>query len=178
MRSVIINLDHRPDRLESAYKQTKKLLPYMPPVRFGAYSHMACLKSGYELIFEDDVEIINPDLFQIARVELPTNYDLMYLGGNILEPLNRYSEHLYKLTACFGTFAILYSKKGAKYVIENYDPMRDDVYDLWLRNRMDILNCYMCAPMITTTIKSYSDVLNQDVDYRKEMADNAERFMI
>lgn len=143
-------------------------------------SHYDTVKKGYDTkrpfaIFEDDI-IFDHYWKHIAEAsrELPEKWDALYLGANIMGDWvmpARISAHLCRLHNSWMTHAIVYSQKGAKYVLDNF--RRDEIsaenpaYDEWLRVRlMPLGNVYLLTPMIVYQKPGYSDVWQTDVDYR------------
>ena len=56
------------------------------------------------LLCEDDVEIRNYEHFKQAISELPSDWELCYLGANVIGPVERYSEHHFTETERFDVF--------------------------------------------------------------------------
>lgn len=137
------------------------------------------IRKGYETgetfcIFEDDV-VFTPQ-FRVAEgamQELPADFDLFYLGGNIIGSdvtgwawPNKYSHHLAQLTNAWQTHAVVYSNKAAKYVLDNFDPETFPVLDEWLRvNVMPMGKSFVCKPMIAYQRPGWSDIGKCQVEY-------------
>lgn len=185
IKAAVINLPQRIDRLREVTKQIHSFgiteftvypaISQPDPLRGNALSHYNLLKEGYRLIFEDDVffEGVYSD---IQFNELPEDYDILYLGGNVVEPILKYSEHLHRCTAAWGSFAIHYSEKGARFVIENFNPKNDTftIYDEWLRVRSKRdLQAYILSTPIAWTKGGYSDVNGRIENYEPQMRKNA-----
>lgn len=138
-------------------------------------SHYDTIKKGYETgypfaIFEDDI-IFDQSWKHIAEgcSQLPEDWDALYLGCNFCGDWEwpvRYSTHLSMLPNAWMTHAIVYSMKGAKYVIDNFDPDTFPVFDEWLRvNMMPKGNVYLLTPMNCYQKPVYSDIWQRDADY-------------
>lgn len=192
MTVKVINLDSRPDRWESAQKELAAFgithfsrLPaysHPDPLSGNARSHIACLMAGCDLVFEDDVFFIPGarGIFDAAVRQLPADFDLLYLGGNVEEPLERYSENLYRCTAAWGSYALHYSPKGREFILGGYRPFERtfDIYDVWLRrNSCDELQAYIVSPVIAWTWPGYSDVNKRQENYLPKMQENEKTFM-
>lgn len=138
-------------------------------------SHYDTVKKGYETgkpfaIFEDDIKF---DQFwkhiNEAGRELPETWDAVYLGANICGdwalPV-RFSSHLSRMPNAWMTHAIVYSIKGAKYIIDNFDPNTFPVYDEWLRvTLMPQGNVYLLTPMSCYQRPVYSDIWQTEANY-------------
>src|SRR5574343_1940217 len=112
MKAAVINLDHRTDRWQRCQKELLTL--GIEAVRFSALSkpspvigngigHLELVRQGYDIVFEDDIffEHYAKDVFQCALSQLPKDWDILYLGGNVIEPLSKYSQNLYRCTAAW-----------------------------------------------------------------------------
>lgn len=147
-------------------------------ISFGQ-SHYNTVKRGYDAgmpfaVFEDDV-IFDPMWRHIsdAAEQLPEDWDALYLGGNFLGQWvmpYRYSPALAVLPNAWQSHAIIYSMKGAKFVLDNFNPdiitAENPVYDEWLRvNMMPRNNTYVLSPMICHQRPVYSDVWQTFADY-------------
>jgi hypothetical protein len=120
--------------------------------------------------------------------ELPEDWDLLYLGGNIIgsdttnwQMPTRYSSHLATLHNSWQTHAIVYSQKGAKYILDNFNPETFPVLDEWIRvNMMPQGKVFLCTPMIAYQRPCYSDLWQVPADYtgaHKQGNDYLNRFV-
>lgn len=142
-------------------------------------SHYDTVKKGFETgkpfaIFEDDI-IFDPIWKHIAEAsnQLPMEWDALFLGANICgewQMPTKFTNNISRLHNAWMTHAILYSTKGAKYIIDNF--RRDEisaenpVYDEWLRiNLMPRWNTFLLTPMSCYQRPGYSDVWQRDVEY-------------
>jgi hypothetical protein len=182
-----INLDKRTDRKDQCETELKRV--GIIAERFRAYEgdnkHLAFNKSQWNslneckdyksvLILEDDVVFTNLDHLPQALSELPLGWDVLYFGANINgTPLERYSQHLFKIRNSFTTHAVAYSGKMAKWIVENFPFHTDDyekegltIYDEWLRvNVQEQFKCFLIYPMVAEQRRSYSDIWSCDADY-------------
>lgn len=138
-------------------------------------SHYDTVKKGFDtgspfVIFEDDI-IFDHFWKHVAggSGQLPETWDALFLGANIINDWKmpvKYSAHLSRMPNGWMTHAIAYSSKGAKFVLDNFDPMTFPVYDEWLRvNMMPNGNVYLLTPMSCYQRPGYSDVWQRDVEY-------------
>jgi hypothetical protein len=139
------------------------------------HSHYDTVKKGFDTgktfaIFEDDIIF---DRFwkhiDEASRQLPDDWDALYLGANIMgdwQMPHKASSHLSRLPNAWMTHAIVYSMKGAAFVLDNFNPDTFPVYDEWLRlNLMPGGNVYLLTPMSCYQRPGYSDVWQRDVEY-------------
>ena len=142
----VINLERRPDRLESVQKE----FHYMGWTfeRFNAvdtnsyegcaYSHQKVaqmiLDRGleYAMVFEDDIFFMpyTKNLIPLIETELSENeWYFFHLAPSIHRPLNRFSENLIDLTTLppknpdrhrgiFGTSGFILTRKACEYIVE------------------------------------------------------------
>jgi GR25 family glycosyltransferase involved in LPS biosynthesis len=190
---IVINLDKRPDRLEICMeKEFPKIKVH--PIRkagnifTGANSSwwngaIGCMLSHYEVleaaaclntnvfIFEDDISFIeeNPhSILETACKELKTlDWDMFYIGGNLLKPATEILPHLARLTHCQSTVAYGVNKNFVKTLLKSIDLNKiskpiDMIYadDIIPNNK-----CYISIPMLVIQRDSYSDIEGQEVKY-------------
>ena len=143
------------------------------------HAHYDAIKKGYETgepfcIFEDDIAFDNRwKYLEEASHQLPAEWDLFYLGANLTgydtnvwQMPMRATKNLARLFNAWMTHAIVYSNKGAKWVLDNFDPETFPVYDEWLRiNGMPNKEVYIMNPMICYQVPGFSDVSLCDVAY-------------
>jgi GR25 family glycosyltransferase involved in LPS biosynthesis len=196
MKCRVIGLESQTDRLEKIPEEMAKIgieWEFFPAVDIQGYDLMRTISNSFIevlkevegdlLVCESDVIFINQakTIFQKALHQLPKDYDLLYLGGNIHEPASRYSDNLFWITkGVHCNHAILYSDKGRKKMIEYYNPLGDENprIDDWLyhvgQNKM---SCFICSPMIAYQRPCYSTVHKKVVDYYIEMRSNEIEFL-
>jgi GR25 family glycosyltransferase involved in LPS biosynthesis len=152
MRSYLINLATRPDRLERSMEELNKV--GFTPERFEAFtgdnrclafnkSQYHCLKEAVKTeeeifaIFEDDVAFTENAqcLIKQALSQLPEHFGVLHLGCNVVgmsttewEMPEQYSENLAILNNCWMTHAIIWSRAAAVYVLKNF-PFYTDEYE-------------------------------------------------
>lgn len=143
------------------------------------HAHYDTIKKGYETgepfcIFEDDVAFDHRWKFlEEATAQLPAEWDMLYLGANITgsdtmkwQMPMKATENLVRLFNAWMTHAIVYSNKGAKWILDNFKPDEFPVYDEWLRiNAMPHREVYLINPMICFQVPGFSDVSLGEVSY-------------
>lgn len=185
--SYFINLDERVDRLDDLDAEWYKINFY--PERFsgiknsygatGCYlSHLEILKKARDvnknvLIFEDDVSF-SDDCRQVLSEALDElwglDFDMGYLGGNVLRPFFQTTKHWGRLSHCQSTHAMFFNKKFLPSVIdflEKNSPSTSRLCIDQLYADYVIPNCkaYIIIPMIATQKSDFSTIEGRDMTY-------------
>ena len=184
--SYCINLDKREDRWKLSEKEFRKIGFY--PERFSAIehniswfgcyqSHLKILKQAEKenknvLIFEDDVEFIESvDVIEKALDELSIiPWDMIYLGGNILKPFYRETEHLARLTHCQSTHAYGVNKDFLKQLVYSIEH-NNFIIDVVLADGVvPYSNAFITVPMVAIQRADYSNIEKTIMDYSVPIA--------
>jgi len=105
------------------------------------------------LHLEDDCIFRDLSHLEQALLELPTNWDIVYLGANLICSNNgklrpeRYSEHLFRVHAAWTTHCVGYSRKAARYLLERQPGFSEMMFDNWMSTKLSELNAFCVAPM-------------------------------
>jgi len=181
---VYINLDSRTDKriqieamLQSAgcyeYARIPGIVSDSPMLGFNqAQINAIEIVKAPALILEDDATLENLWALDEALNELPEDWDIMYLGANVVgtdlcswpDP-EVYSNHLRRVKQAWTTHAIAYSEKGLTFVAENFNPAAGQMYDDWLRCNIENLEAFIVYPMVSDQRPGYSDIWQRDVNY-------------
>lgn len=183
-----LTTENRKDRHRTVVREFKKFniepeffyaLPAIGPHQSFNLSTKAILQkflasSDETLLFlEDDVCFVEPkEIFHKAVEELPLNWDILYLGANIREKPTRYSDHLFKVTNCWTTHAILYSKKVVEVILRDYPNESERMYDNYLGEMLKDLNAFIVAPMVAWQSAGHSDIWGHQINYNREFRDS------
>jgi GR25 family glycosyltransferase involved in LPS biosynthesis len=185
------NMDYRPDRraqIEHLLVHGLHVSPVrMPGVVYTGTSnkrwngfigcglcHLEILKVAQAqnqniLIFEDDALLINDytNIIQNAINELPENWDMLYLGGNICSHITRVSSHLGRLTHAQSTHAYGVNKNFLDELIDYLEPRKyTQVIDITYASEIiPTHNCFITIPMIAIQRADKSDIEGQFVNY-------------
>lgn len=106
------------------------------------------------LHLEDDCVFRSLDHLPRAIDELPDDWDVLYLGANLLlwnngEPdPERYSEHLFRVKCAWTTHAIAYNKKCVFEILAKQPGLSEIMFDNYLSTRLPELNAFCVAPMV------------------------------
>lgn len=176
-RVVVINLDRRPDRLEKIAKQLNGLgidferfsaVDNGEPIESCKNSHRAVLSKaradglGSILILEDDA-LFGEDFlseFQKMRRELPNSWDMLYLGGTIMnrEP---YSDMLIRSKRTLSLHAYAVNSKVFDLLLSVDSNNHIDWIYTFLHSQIE---AYVCSPALVKAYPSYSDIRLKEVD--------------
>jgi hypothetical protein len=123
------------------------------------------------LHLEDDCVFRELDHLEGALSELPTDWDIVYLGANLVcwnngEPQpERFSEHLFRVRAAWTTHCVGYSRKGARHLLERQPGFSEIMFDNWMSKQLPDLNAYCVAPMVAYQRHRRSSIWATNEDY-------------
>ena len=215
-----INLDSRPDRWQqcASHLQERELLHKVQ--RFPAtslqhpslsskflaragcsYSHFSVAKKAQEegynnyLLLEDDCvfaydqEALKKKLSSCLE-QLPENWDLFYLGGNLdssygIYPIDNFSDSLLKLNSAHCCHAMAFNK-GFINTFANEGPSKDLLFD-WVEKYIcsDVylaqhvlanINAFIADPLLAFQRESFSNIEGSVYDYSNWMMQNFQIF--
>ena len=156
---VCINLKHRKDRRAYVKKlfQRKNIDNYSfytaelhdEPRRGCLESHINIIRehrskgTEYILIVEDDIKILNfPDLL----TDVPSDWDMLYLGGNVKRIISTYNEKWKKVQA-WCTHAYLINLKNKSFMKSVLKLWKNDdntpIDNLYINKINNHYNCYI-----------------------------------
>ncbi len=127
-------------------------------------SHLAVLEKykleRFIIILEDDVVFLEDPMFPIAEVikELPSSWDMLYLGISPQEKYERYSPHLFKVGDGYTTHAIMWHNKKngvVDYIMSHKQEILK--WDVYLNVVHKIFNCFVIYPLLCTQRQEKSD---------------------
>jgi hypothetical protein len=118
------------------------------------------------LILEDDAEFRQLDHLSTALYELPSDWDIVYLGANIQDAVpERYTTHLSRVRNAWTTHAIGYNRQVLPFLLENMPGVEDRMYDNWLGSVLPDLKAFVVNPMVAWQRPRYSVIWGKTVDY-------------
>lgn len=178
----VLNQTERPDRWMKCKQELARVgienynqflsIPDPLPMKSFCISQYELIKTfvregGSTLLgLEDDVLFTDLNTLQEAILQLPAEWDVLYLGCNLRgqrpEP---YTNNLRRIKTAWTSHAIAYSRKAAQYIIDNYNPELGQMYDDWLSGQLDHLNAFVLAPMIAYQRPGKSDLWGCETDY-------------
>jgi len=194
----VLNLDAYADRMTHIPAEMEKMgikwerfraidPPEQPASAYigSTYSHQEILRGaeGALLVCEDDVIFTDGarEVFDKAFSQLPEDWDMFYLGGNVKMPAERYSENLFRIKGgVHCNHAIFYSEKARDFILTNYNQFTDiGYYDHWLYvTGLGLMNCYICYPVIAYQMPCFSNARGAMMDYYGEMKENEKKHLI
>ena len=120
---------------------------------------------------EDDIAFRDLDHLEQAISELPSDWDVLYLGANLLcwnngEPNpERYSKHLFRVRAAWTTHAVAYHKRCVRRILERQPMFSVQMFDNFLSEMLPELNAYIVAPMVAWQRPRFSSIWQREDDY-------------
>lgn len=190
----IINLEHRSDRLQHIIGEVSKLniqnynivkaVEYSPSWVGCFKSHKKCIQLAkdtnqpYSFILEDDAYFIDDALhyFNQSIVELNQyNWDMFFLGANLQTQSQKISDNLLKINGAFCAHAYIVNSKIYDYIL---DLVEDKPIDVYYSEIMKTYNVYMCNPIISYQLPSYSDLEGGYRDYVTAIYNNYIQYTI
>lgn len=120
------------------------------------------------LFLEDDCDFRNLDLLPQVLRELPKDFDIFYLGANIRdEKPQRISQHIYRVTDCWTTHAVVYRKPIVKFILDNHPGESEQMFDNWLSGQLVRWKAYVCKPFLAYQRPRKSAIWNEVVNYEE-----------
>ena len=188
MKSYVINLKRRKDRLEHITKECKRVGLEMVLIEavdgkirhkdvqgkilknaLGCYdSHLIALRlirdSGEGgLILEDDNIFIDNlwERFSLCVAELPSNWKMFFLGGSLLNEnaIEDYSDNLKRAKSVLCTNAYMVHKDAVVELIEHLEKEAFKIDVLYTRYQSDN-ECFIAYPELAWQIKGHSDLVD------------------
>lgn len=179
----VVNLEQRKDRMNETAKQLDR-----HRIKFWRWAAVKdddgerglretmhqllthSVQSGYKRIcvFEDDINILREnfnDLLAAACDQVPKDFHMLYMGGNIFKQPFRKSANIVKVPIIYSTHAIIYSAEAIQYILQKFDV--NQPYDRMLVNDIQRINKVYCAfPLLVSQRTGYSDIAKKEKDYR------------
>lgn len=103
---------------------------------------------------EDDCIFRDLSHVDQALSELPEDWDIVYLGANLIcwnngEPQpERFSDHLFRVKNAWTTHAIGYNRKCVFEILAKQPALSEAMFDNYLSTRLPELNAFVVAPMV------------------------------
>ena len=212
---LYINLDSRPDRKEHVLKQLKSIglstdmdtCQRFPAIalpngngRFGcSMSHIKCLELAksnqweHVLIVEDDIEFLNPTLFQtqlntFLQSRHFSNADVLLFAGNVVPPYKPIDNTCVQVSRCQTTTGYLVKSHYYDMLIANIreglqllmrNPEKHVMYaiDKWWFQLQQKDTWYLIVPLTVTQREDYSDIEKKRTNYTWLMTDLDKPFL-
>jgi len=193
--SFCINLEKRKDRLKDSLLEFDKL-GYHPqifkavenenPIVGCLQSHLTIMKNALQLgksvlIFEDDVTFVGDykETIESALDELSTiNWDMFYLGANVLNNIYQVTDHLGRLSFAQSTHAYAVNHKFLSTLIKEIETFNTHIDLLYAKKIVPRNKCFITIPIVALQRPSYSDIMMTEADYRGFTLDRFNQFLI
>jgi hypothetical protein len=97
--------------------------------------------------------------------ELPTNWDCLYLGATLNEPLQRYSDHLLRITWGWTTHAILWrGGRAVDHIIKSAEHIKK--IDVFFANEIQVMfESFIIYPLFATQRNGIGNIVKGWQDY-------------
>lgn len=176
----LINLAKRKDRLEQATEQLNRY--NIPFERIEAIEHEngadglrltmegifnESIANDFRniLVFEDDIDIIEPSINQVMEnvlIDVP-DYDMILLGCQLCQvPTEWYNEHLLKVQSAYATHAVMYSFGGIKKIINRVLPMFQPIDNTLVQQIQPDGKTFAVYPILASQVISHSDIYTRE----------------
>lgn len=129
--------------------------------------------SEQETLLHVEDDCVFRDLTHVdqALSELPDDWDIVYLGANLVcwnngEPQpERFSEHLFRVRAAWTTHAVGYNRKCVHEILTRQPPFSEMMFDQYLSGRLAEFNAFIVAPMAAWQRPRFSSIWQREDDY-------------
>lgn len=112
------------------------------------------------MICEDDCVFLQPldKIMDKVFEQLPTDFDLLHLGANLLMPPTRYSETLLSIKAAYAAHCVIYSPSAVKKILPLLEE-KPEPFDVILAKYIHPQGKSYCTyPMLATQRATKSDI--------------------
>jgi GR25 family glycosyltransferase involved in LPS biosynthesis len=127
------------------------------------------LEKGYEkiLILEDDVGFKRGALRKLrsAIKDLPQDWEMLYLGGNLLLPTTKISRSLSKIQSIYTTHAYGLNLKIAEKILKEAPESGKEIDVFYAEHIQPHTNCFITRKPIALQQKGWSDIIGGIVNY-------------
>lgn len=135
------------------------------------FEHCVTAQYSRVCVFEDDARILRPNFNEIMITcidQLPKDFDLFYLGGNVWKKPFRKSPNILQTPAIYSSHAIIYNKTAIEYILHELGKNSHKAYDVLLVKTIQQINkCYCAYPLLVSQKNGYSDISKKEIDYEK-----------
>ena len=182
---TVLNQRSRPDRLKDFEQEASRvgITDYVTvnavedPNSYASFNRSVLfiletfVNTGFDrlLFLEDDVVFsdgVQEKFMQAAR-ELPEEWDMIYLGCNIIgQNVKPYSEHLAITTGAWTTHAVGMTREIARVIVDSKPNPEEGMMDDWFaRNIHPSRRSFVCRPMLAVQRPGFSDLWGRPTDY-------------
>lgn len=174
----------QPPPKDSKFGKNEK---FLPGILGCSLSHLSiffdAIESGVNnfLIFEDDIQlnlVLNNNKLINYFIEMPSNWDILYLGGKPSGKVKKYSNNLVSITApMMGTYSYAFRRKAAKDFVDiMFKGMMDNACDTILGEYAVEKNTFCVYPPLFSTRPGMSLIRGSNRDYIKNTEESWKMF--
>ena len=173
---ICINLKKRLEKRDFIKKQAKEYdldIEFFDAIEIPENPAKGCLKSHLNilkqakkdklnniLILEDDCKFLK----KCYLPEIPTNWDMLYIGGNI-NAIYDYSNPNWIKGTIWTTHSYAISHKIFDKLITNLEKYEEEVDKYYVYHIHPNYNCYIIKDFLTTQKEGFSDIMNRNTNY-------------
>jgi len=174
-----INLPERSDRKDHAMKQFEKVgikqMQWVVPEPdinpeisiFKTYLKVFedAMRNKYPnfAVYEDDVLFLETDCKGFNQ--LPKDWELFYMGGNLHQQLNKYSSNLFELKEAYAMHAVAYKTNFIRMIFDSLVYICGQMpIDVAMAYFQHFHEAYINYPMVATQRNDTSDILKKPVN--------------
>ena len=173
-----VSLADRKDRRKKIRKHMKKRklsFKFYDAIKNTKNPAKGCLQSHLNIIKRAKKQnlkailIIEDDCFFIRKPVLeqpPKDWDMLYLGGNLEEVLEKKDKDKWYKMRCWTTHSYLIKNTMYDTVINGLEKYEFEVDKYYCQEIHSKYNCYMCDPPVTKQLAGYSDIVKKNIDYK------------
>lgn len=129
------------------------------------------------LFLEDDCQFQNIDSLWPALQELPSDWDIFYLGCNIKSEAIKITNRIYQVTDAWTTHAAAFTRPIVKHFLDNVPGESDQMYDNWLGSQLNMFNAYTVKPVIAIQRPRFSNIWGAHADYSDVWKQSEQKMM-
>jgi glycosyl transferase family 25 len=125
-------------------------------------------KYNYILILEDDIIFQSKSLYRFHEywLNLPNDWDMLYLSGNNFMGLKKINDHIFKSYGTLSTCAYAIRNTCYEKILSILDSTTyTKPIDSYYVDMHQSINAYVCVPSIAYQRPDFSDIENRYVDY-------------
>ena len=137
--------------------------------------HITSQSDGILWFFEDDVYLKDSGHLHDAINQIPSDWEMLYLGANLVAPIQRHSDNLFRTFGAWTTHAVCFN--NAKALCEAYQDTTQ-MFDDWLKDNIHPRGkSYIVSPMIAWQKPHESPLWNHYADYTDIFNASANKLM-
>jgi GR25 family glycosyltransferase involved in LPS biosynthesis len=121
--------------------------------------HSECLVLEDDMAFPEQFE----DRFQEMQMNLPTDYNFVFLSGNPFRNLQQLKGNIHTADGVYALTGYIIKQETAKEITDKFDMNEPLPIDVWIDR--NIHPRYLTIPHVINVRSTYSYILNEQVNY-------------